>query len=596
MSGRIPRSFIDDLLARADIVELIDSVVPLKKAGKNYQACCPFHNEKTPSFTVAPDKQFYHCFGCGAHGNAISFLMEYDRLEFVEAVEELARIHNLEVPREDSGKFRSQSPQQRQQLQDDYNLMDSVARFYAHQLRHHGQSEKAVGYLKGRGLSGEIVKAFEIGFAPPEWDSVLKQFGTNPSAVQQLLDLKLVNQNEKQRTYDFFRDRITFPIRDKRGRVIGFGGRILEGDGPKYLNSPETRIFHKGSELYGFYQAKQAHRKLERVVIVEGYMDVVALAQYGIDYAVAALGTSTTPEHIQMLLRNTSELICCYDGDRAGREAAWRALENTLPHLKDGCQVKFLFLPDGEDPDTMVRQEGKEAFEERLTKAKSLSKFLIDELTEKHGYAATKAEKTNLKSAGMQLINNVPGEFQKKALEEEIAKATGDYTKILGERGTEEANKNNRIKEKEFAQPQSMKDSPVRRLIQLLLHSPQIAKQVKEVSRKSLVAINLPGMSLLRDIHSLCLTEDNIIGIQVLERFREHPHHGALLQLMSKEMPEGKDLEAEFRGNIKRLVHLQLEARLEELTSKSRVTALNTAEKQEIVALTRGLNSSQHNQ
>lgn len=595
MSGRIPRSFIDDLLARADIVELIDSYVTLKKAGRNYQACCPFHNEKSPSFTVAPDKQFYHCFGCGVHGNAISFLMEYERMEFVEAIEELARLNHVEMQYEDSGNFRKQTPQQKQQIQDDYDLMGSVTRYFAHQLRHHSQSEKAVGYLKARGLSGEIVKAFEIGYAPPEWDGVLQQFGRDKTVIQQLLDLKLVNQNDNQRTYDFFRDRITFPIRDKRGRVIGFGGRILEGDGPKYLNSPETRIFHKGSELYGFYQAKEAHRKLQRVLIVEGYMDVVALAQFGIDYAVAALGTATTPEHIQLLLRNTSELICCYDGDRAGREAAWRALENTLPMLKDGCQVKFLFLPDGEDPDTMVRQEGKNAFEKRLKESKPLSRFLFDYLLKSHDIASIEG-KANLKAAAKPLLDNIPGEFQKAALVEELARITGDLNKVIAEKRIEQANTSIKPKTADYEKHQKISDSPVRRLIQLLLHAPQVAKQVKEVSKESLSAINLPGMSLLRDIHTLCISEESILGVQILERFRAHPHYGALLKLMSKEMPEGKNLEAEFRGNISRLVHMQLEARLDELTAKSRVTPLNTAEKQEIVALTRGLNTIQHNQ
>ena len=590
MAGRIPRSFIDDLLARADVVELIDSFVPLKKAGKNYQACCPFHNEKTPSFTVSPDKQFYHCFGCGAHGNAISFLMEYERLEFVEAVEELARIYHLEVPREEGGNFRAAPQQNQQQTQDDFKLMDNAARFFAHQLRHHQQSDKAINYLKSRGLSGEVVKDFEIGYAPPEWDTLLNKFGSDKQRVQQLIDLKLVNQNDKQRTYDFFRDRIMFPIRDKRGRVIGFGGRILEGDGPKYLNSPETRIFHKGFELYGFYQAKQAHRKLDKILIVEGYMDVVALAQFGIDYAVAALGTSTTPEHVQMLLRNTKELICCYDGDRAGRDAAWRALENTLPHLKDGSQVKFLFLPDGEDPDTMVRQEGKDAFEQRLTQAQPLSKFLFEHLQKRHDIGTLEG-KANLKAEAQPMINQIPGDFQKQALTEELARITKELDKVIAANRLEQANQPMKAQVKDFERHQKMNDSPVRRLIHLLLHAPQVALRVREVTPQSLLAINLPGMNLLRDIHQLCINESNIIGVQILERFREHPNQKALLQLMSREMPEGKDLEAEYRGNIKRLVHLQLEARLEELTSKSRITALSKQEMQEIIDLTKGLNS-----
>ncbi|BDX05279.1 DNA primase [Planctobacterium marinum] len=588
MAGRIPRSFIDDLLARADIVEVIDSYVRLKKAGRNYQACCPFHNEKSPSFTVAPDKQFYHCFGCGAHGNAISFLMEYERLEFPEAIEELARIYHLEVPREDGGSFRSQTPQQKQQLQDDYELMNRVARFYAQQLKAHNSGQQAIEYLKGRGLSGEIVKTFEIGFAPPDWDSVLRQFGSNEPAVQQLIDLKLVNQNDNQKRYDFFRDRITFPIRDRRGRVIGFGGRIMQGDGPKYLNSPETRIFHKGSELYGFYQAKQAHRKLDKVIIVEGYMDVVALAQFGIDYAVAALGTATTPEHIQLLFRNTQEVICCYDGDRAGRDAAWRALENALPMLKDGCQLKFLFLPDGEDPDTMVRQEGKEAFEQRLKTAQPLSEFLFEHLRQTHD-PSTLEGKASLKAQAIPMLEKVPGEYQQQMLMEKLAMITGEYDRVVASKKIAEANVTLKAQKADYEKHQKMSDSPVRRLLHLLLHAPEVAKQVPEVTSDSLMAINLPGMNLVRDIHKICVAEQSVMGIQILERFREHPHYAVLLKMMSKEMPPGKDLVAEYRGNINRLIQLQLEARLDELTTLSRLQPLSAEEKQEIVALTKAL-------
>lgn len=592
MAGRIPRSFIDDLLVRADIIELIDSFVPLKKAGRNYQACCPFHNEKTPSFTVSPDKQFYHCFGCGAHGNAIYFLMEYERLEFVEAVEELARIHHLEVPREEGGSFKSQTPQQKQQLSDDYEMMEKATRFFTHQLRQHKNANRPIEYLKGRGLSGEIVKSFEIGYAPPEWDNLLTQFGQHPKATQQLIDLKLVNQNDNQRQYDFFRDRIMFPIRDKRGRVIGFGGRILEGDGPKYLNSPETRIFHKGSELYGFYQAKQAHRKLEKIVIVEGYMDVVALAQYGINYAVAALGTSTTPEHIQLLLRNTPELICCYDGDRAGREAAWRALENALPMLKDGCQIKFLFLPDGEDPDTMVRQEGREAFEERLSKGTPLSQFLVEHLHANRDLTSAEG-KAILKSEVLPLIEKVPGEYHQLALKEKLAKLTKETNQFNLERDIGKLNTSLKARKVDNNRYQKTQMTPVRGLIQLLLHAPEVAQKVPEITREGLLVINLPGMNLFRDIHTMCTTEKNLLGVQILERFREHPHSHILQELMMNELPDNKDLEQKFRVMMSNIVKLQVEARLDELTTKSRIQSLSKDEKQEMIDLTRAIYANQ---
>lgn len=589
-TGRIPRSFIDDLLARADIVEVIDAYVPLKKAGKNYQACCPFHNEKTPSFSVAPDKQFYHCFGCGMHGNAISFMMEYEQLEFPEAIEELARFYHLEVPREQGQFSQPKSSQDKQQLQDDYQLMEQVAKFYAHQFKHHKEGNKAIDYLKGRGLSGDIVKEFGIGFAPPEWDSVLSQFGRTPQVTEQLKALKLVNQNDQGRQYDFFRDRIMFPIRDKRGRVIGFGGRVLEGDGPKYLNSPETRIFHKGYELYGLYQAKQKHRKLKRVVIVEGYMDVVALAQFGIDYAVAALGTSTTSEHIQMLFRNTQEILCCYDGDRAGRDAAWRALENALPHLKDGKQMKFLFLPDGEDPDTQVRKIGKETFEAQFDKAMPLSKFLFEHLLEEHD-ASTLEGKAALKSVALPMLEKIPGEHQQDMLKEVLNGLTGDRSKASANVLLGTGSATEKTQKQDYRVPAKSGDTPVRRIIQLLLHEPSIAAKFPQISQQLLATLKVQGIEMLQQLHKICIEQPNISSVQLLERFRNHPHIAALQALLARELPRDKDLNSEYSGNVARLVELSLSARLESLTTKSKVHPLSAEEKQELVLLTKKLNS-----
>ncbi|WP_429196232.1 DNA primase, partial [Aeromonas veronii] len=376
MAGRIPQSFIDDLLVRTDIVELIDSRVRLKKAGKNYQACCPFHNEKSPSFTVSQEKQFYHCFGCGAHGNAIGFVMEYDGLEFPDAIEELASMQGIQVPREQSiGGSANSQPAVSKDL---FELMNQIARFYESNLK---SAPHAVEYLKGRGLTGEVVKRFNIGYAPSDWDQVRRRFGASRDHEQLLISGgMLITRDNGPGSYDRFRDRIMFPIRDKRGRVIGFGGRVL-GDGtPKYLNSPETPIFHKGRELFGLYEVKQAHKDPRRILVVEGYMDVVALGQYDIDYAVAALGTATTSDHIHTLFRTTAEVVCCYDGDNAGREAAWRALDNALPHLQDGRELKFVFLPDGEDPDSLVRQIGKEGFEALLDEAQPFADFMFERL------------------------------------------------------------------------------------------------------------------------------------------------------------------------------------------------------------------------
>lgn len=375
MAGRIPESFIDDVLSRTDLVELIDSYVHLKRTGKNYSACCPFHQEKTPSFTVSPEKQFYYCFGCGASGNAIGFLMDYTRLGFVESIETLARNIGLEVPKEEGVG----AP--REDYQPLYRMLESATVFYEQQLRNPKTKDRPVNYLKSRGLTGQTAKQFRLGYAPQGWDNLISSLGKNDSDVQHLIKTGLLIENEQGRRYDRFRDRVIFPIRDSRGRVIAFGGRVMGDDKPKYLNSPETAVFHKGRELYGLYEAKMASNKIRRFVIVEGYMDVIALAQFGIPYAVATLGTATSRDHIEKLFRHSDELIFCFDGDEAGRRAAWRALENALPTAKDGRQIKFLLLPEGEDPDTLVRKNGKDYFEGLLDECATLSEYFFEHLS-----------------------------------------------------------------------------------------------------------------------------------------------------------------------------------------------------------------------
>ncbi|WP_416305514.1 DNA primase [Neptunicella sp. SCSIO 80796] len=595
MAGRIPRDFIDDLIARSDIVEVIDSRVRLKKAGKNHQACCPFHNEKSPSFTVSQEKQFYHCFGCGAHGNVISFLMEHDRLEFPEAIEELAHYHGVEVPREESTTpvF---SAEQKQQRQDDYELLEKVARFFAHQLKHHQQGSKAVDYLKGRGLSGEVVKTFGIGYAPPEWDTALGAFGRTPQLQQQLVDLAIVSQNDKGRRFDFFRDRIMFPIRDKRGRVIGFGGRVLEkNDGPKYLNSPETRVFHKGNELYGLFQLKQAHRSPTRTLIVEGYMDVVALAQFGIDYAVASLGTATTPEHIQSLFRTAPQLVCCYDGDRAGRDAAWRALQNALPHLKDGVEMKFLFLPDGEDPDTLVRQIGKEAFEQKIVQdAMPLSQFLFEHLLKNH-HVASDEGKAALITEAEQLLQQVQGDNQRMLLQERLRKLVGQNSyKLDLQRDMQLANQRRSKDTKTDTTPVKNQLSPVRTMIKLLLEQPALASQCQEVNPALLNQDLLAGLPMLTELHQYCVSHPTKNSGQIIEHFREHPHGRALAKLLIDNNASDDDditnlfeqrKTQVFKDSFAKLIDLQINSRMEELLAKSTLSGLDEAEKQELKAL-----------
>lgn len=380
MASLIPQDFIDDLLDRVDIVDVVDSRVKLKRSGKNYSACCPFHEEKTPSFTVSPDKQFFYCFGCGASGNAVGFVMDYERLTFPEAVEALARSAGLDVPKQVQSEAQIEREQEKKNL---YSLMQKANDFYQQQLRHHPSKQMAVNYLKGRGLDGKTAKAFGVGFAPPGWDNLLKSLGQDDQDKRLLIEGgMLIHQEQDKKLYDRFRHRIMFPIIDLRGRVIGFGGRVLGDDKPKYLNSPETSIFHKGQELYGLYQAREANRELKRLLVVEGYMDVVSLAQFGISYAVATLGTACGEDHLTKAFKHTTEVVFCFDGDQAGRTAARRALDASLTSMTDGRTVKFLFLPDGEDPDTLVRQIGADKFERMVDLAVPLEDFLFDAAAE----------------------------------------------------------------------------------------------------------------------------------------------------------------------------------------------------------------------
>ncbi len=377
--ARIPQKFIDDLLDRVDIVEVIDRRVKLRKTGKNYAACCPFHDEKTPSFSVNPEKQFFYCFGCGAGGNALGFLMDFERIEFPEAVANLAQSAGLEVPKEEGGGNRVPHQDSHRPL---YEQLENAALFYERALRQHPDAPKAVNYLKKRGLTGQIAKAFRLGFAPPGWDNLLSTLGINDAQQALLSKAGVLVTNDKGRTYDRFRDRIIFPILDARGRVIAFGGRVLGDDKPKYLNSPETPVFQKSRELYGLYQARKSNRSLSRIVVVEGYMDVIALAQHGIHYAVATLGTATSEHHLERLYRHVSEVVFCFDGDDAGRKAAFRGLEAALPVMQDGRQARFLFLPEGEDPDSLVRAKGQAHLEHLFATAAPLEQFLFDQLAE----------------------------------------------------------------------------------------------------------------------------------------------------------------------------------------------------------------------
>jgi len=427
MAGRIPQSFIEDLLSRVNIVDVVDSRVRLKKAGKNHSACCPFHNEKTPSFTVASDKQFYYCFGCGAKGNAIGFVMEFDNIDFPEAVETLAGTVAMEVPKEEISPQQQKKQQERLSL---YDLSGSAAEFYSQQLRFHENRQAPVSYLKKRGLSGKAAKFFNIGYAPPGWDNLKKALGGenggDDEKMQGLKDAGLMIEKDNGSTYDRFRNRVIYPIRDLRGRTIGFGARTLGDDKPKYLNSPETPIFNKGNELYGLYECRQIRQTLKRFLVVEGYMDVVALHEFGIHYAVATLGTATSETHLHKLFKIAPEIVFCFDGDEAGRRAAKRGLDLVLPILEDGQQIRFLFLPEGEDPDSMVRKEGKDGFEIRMKNALGISEFLLSTLKQDIDDPGSLDGRARLAKLASPLLQQIPG----KVLQTLFWQALADDTKI----------------------------------------------------------------------------------------------------------------------------------------------------------------------
>lgn len=554
MAGLIPKDFIQDLVARADIHSIVDARVRLKKAGRNYQACCPFHSEKSPSFTVAPDKQFYHCFGCGAHGNAIDFIMEYDGLEFPDAVEVLAAELGLEVPRE---KGKGGPSRDRAEIEDDFEVMEKVTQFFMQQLRTHEKSAQVIEYLKNRGLTGETAKAFGIGYAPSEWDSVLKMFGSNAKAEQQLLALKLVNENDRGRRFDFFRDRLMFPIRDRRGRVVGFGGRVLDNEqGPKYLNSPETRLFHKGRELYGFYEMKQHYKQLEQVIIVEGYMDVVALAQHGVRNAVASLGTAATPDQLQLLFRQAPHVVCCFDGDRAGREAAWRALENALPLLRDGHDLRFLFLPEGDDPDSIVRTEGQEGFLKRIEQATSLRNYFFEHLSATIDLTQD-AGKGALIAAAKPLIERMHSEFYRDLMLEELARRLGRDVAQLEQMIAKPTVK------MPVADTAEKRGTPIERAMGLLVQHPQLGKIVPV--NNALETLKMEGAKIFVALHRQTYSNE-LNTAQLLEGWRGTRYEEGLRNLAQwNHQILDEHLEQEFKDTYMFLIDRYLEQRYEEL-------------------------------
>jgi DNA primase len=560
MAGPIPQDFIDQLLARVDIVDVIGARVPLKKAGRELTACCPFHTEKTPSFTVSPVKQFYHCFGCGQHGTAIGFLMAYDRMSFPEAVEELARQVGLEVPRDERPERRGPD------LQPLYDTLEATARFYQEQLRRPA-ARPAVEYLKGRGLSRETATAFGLGYAPPGWDNLLGALGTDEAAIRRLDQAGLLSEAEGGRRYDRFRDRVMFPIRDGRGRVVGFGGRVLGDAKPKYLNSPETPVFHKGRELYGLHEAKRVPGTIERLIVVEGYMDVIALAQHGIRNAVATLGTATTGDHLDRLFKTTPQVVFCFDGDRAGREAAWKALNTALPHLREGREARFLFLPEGEDPDTLVRREGAQAFAARVGQAQPLSEVLYTRLSVGLDLA-TLDGRARLASAARPLLALLPPGPFRELMEQRLTELTG----VTGARAPRRP------------PPVPVRRSavgtipPARRAIALLLRQPAVAR-LPDLPGGWRDA-QLPEVDLLAQLVDLAAARPDIPPAALVDRWedpavREHLNavQALRLDLIEEDVPE------HFVGALRRLAEAARRAEAERLLRKNDLSSLTDDEK-----------------
>ncbi len=609
--GLIPQTFIDELLARADIVEVIGSRVQLKKAGREYKACCPFHNEKSASFSVSPEKQFYHCFGCGAHGTVVRFLMEHDHLSFPEAVEELASRLGLEVPRE------ADSSAPRRMDEGLFELTARVAEFFTEQL---AREPRAREYAERRGLSSQTIAQFGIGYAPDSWNALLRRFGESDAARRALAEVGLIIERERSqlreapagenRYYDRFRDRLMFPIRDGRGRVIAFGGRILDQGEPKYLNSPESVLFHKGRELYGLFEVRRSSSSLKRVLVVEGYMDAVRLHQAGITSAVATLGTATTAEHFKRIFRLVSEVVFAFDGDRAGRAAAWRALQQALPEIRPGREIRFLFLPEGQDPDSLVGAEGRAAFEQRLEHTLPLSDYLMRELTEQSG-TLDKAGRARFSQLAAPLLAKVPDSVYRDLLLEQVARVVGVGRERLLEdwrnTGTQHAATNGNVmgasgnihgrppasapnEARVSAAPARLsvgRGSLVRQCILRLLTFPAIALEVSAQERAILEDCDEAGAELLRELIDHLRAQPARSSAQIIERWAGRPDAAVLERLLQQEQLLADALSAagELHAALAKLRDLITVRRLQALEAKDAAIGLQPDERQEYLML-----------
>jgi DNA primase len=565
MRGRIPDKFIDELLARVDIVDVIQERVPLKKAGRDWSARCPFHDERSPSFTVSPAKQFYHCFGCGAHGSAIGFLMNYDRLEFPDAVEELASRAGLKVPYE-GGR---EAP--REDTTDLYAILDAAASFYRRQL---AANDVARAYFADRGLDDSTIAKFTLGYAPDQWDAIKNALGTSVQRIALMEKAGMLTSGERGSKYDRFRHRVMFPILDRRGRTIAFGGRVLvKEDTPKYLNSPETPLFHKGRELFGLWQVREAHQKIPRLVVVEGYMDAISLHQFGVPQAVATLGTATTRDHAEILFRQCADVYFCFDGDRAGRQAAWRAVESVLPRMRDGRQALFLFLPDGEDPDSLIRKEGSAGFEARLASATPLSEFFFAEIGKDVNLSSLDG-KARLAERARPMLAQIPDGAFRDLMLAELDRLTGVHVQIAA---PEDAGATQRP-----ARPQQR--SLVRSAVALLIQSPTLAAAIEPPW--TFAELRQPGIPLLVELIALCRDRPDITTGALIEHFADRDEARALQKLAVMEFPGGaEEARVEFLGalhQLERQTQLQRLSEIEAKSSEQGFDALTDLEKREL--------------
>ena len=578
--ARIPQHFIDELLTRTDIVQIIDQRVPLKKKGSEYSACCPFHGEKTPSFTVSPAKQFYHCFGCGAHGTAVGFLMEYDHLNFVESIENLAEQAGMEVPREDN---HFEKP--KQDYSKLYKALETASLFFQQQLK---TSETAITYMQNRGFSGETAKNYAIGYAPGGWDSLIKAFGKDASE-DTLLTAGLITRKDNGRVYDKFRERIMFPILDTRGRTIGFGGRVFDDSQPKYLNSPETPVFHKGKTLYGMYEARKYSQRMDFLIVVEGYMDCVALAQRGFTNVVATLGTATTKDHLHTLFRSVKHVVVCFDGDNAGRKAAWKALQQAMSVIRDDLRMEFLFLPEGEDPDSYVNKIGKEKFAAFLQEAQPLSQYLIQTLNEKHNLKSAEGRSQFTLEARTMLQPMSKGLLKKQLLQEmaDVAQMETDDLDISKQPIEKPIRSFSKRKNTQTLEMNAMRQS-----IAIILQSPELNSHCSETFMSR--AATLPGGNLLCDLCDHIRDTNITTSARLIEIYRDSSHFNSLNKLCSWTPPEDTDMVALLTDSLQQLSENYRRNRFIVLTEQQKQHALNEEEKEEYLLLLKERNQAQY--